>query len=579
MENDTEEAVDPNELVDAGDIAAVIHAGGEIVRAAQEAHDLEECSEKLRDCTARVESLQLAAVVDDERITDVADELADMIAAYERCDGHSTSELSSAQLLLDSLIPEDAVETEEGEVEAEVGRDEEEEKKEEEEGEEGGAMEVEEDAGTTTGGFRAGTTTKERKAGSFSYARLHLDVTLLWTAWHLYFRCVCLYYLSQQTGFSDKFPDFGADGAVNGWDADFVSSMDQLRGDAPSEAFDAAYTSPEPPFPWFEAVEWGRENFPGFKYHWNFFDTEVRLCVEPFDAITRDGNVLPLYNSFVARAALFIYAERSKLARVELCYLWRLLYWQMHFNGVVLCFLARFCKRVYQDVIIEYTNRVVSGMCRRDHVKPSFISRMTCCMRSRRWLEATMRGFTGRKAEKVPKSSLQRLRDMRWTDRFGPSRITQSVYLIHLCEMMFGEEYSSFVAPDRIAMVLSEECRHSKRKEGDCKFGWKRANQDLLGALTPKGGARAARHDDGAMGMKVVDIVQELRTIKTVLQGVGVRKGDAWKKKWKVSGRRAQLIPRLKAARLALASHRRFETRGHSSSGRTIKAPKPYGER
>ena len=563
--------------------------------------ELEECISRIKDCLTLID-----AADEDTEIADTnASDLGDLIATFETFECADTDEVTSARAMLATLIPEDDDddddddddEEEEGssssdddDSSSEVGSDDESDnesddesgEEEEEEEEEGSSKDDADpdDAMETSGGDAdddagaardAPATTKDRKSMSIGYTRLDFDVTLVHFAWNIFFRYVCLYFLSQQVGFA---ADVGFR-VSESWDDSFVASIDQLLRDDPTEPFTATYTPPSVPFDIDLAVAWGIEQHPGFAFHWRHLDVEVRLCIEPFDELMTKGNVLPLYNSFVSRACLFIYAQRSKVARVDLCYLWRLLYWLTVFPLVVLPFLARHCKRIYQDVIIEYLNRVVSGMCRRDRVEPSYVAKMTCCIRQRHKLVDILAGVTGRGGRGERKPSLTSLREMRWSSRFEDTRIQIDVYFAQLCKEMFGERCAHFGSVNRIADVLNDNLVHSKR-DPSVAWGWTQAVNDLSAALRPKA-ARAARSSDGVANMNVKQIKAELKLAKIELTHSNVRPGDEWKSKWKLTGVKADLVVRLKVVRIAVATHRRHLGSGVSRAGRVRHAATKYG--
>ena len=425
-------------------------------------------------------------------------------------------------------------------------------------GAEGGGEDATGGAGAGGDGARESfaQTTKVRKSKSIGYTRVELYTSLLWNAWFLFFRYVCLYELSQQKGFAEAFPSVGDDGSATGWSADFIARMARLRSDDGEEAFDASFVAPTVPFAIEEAVKWGMARHKGFAFHWKHLDTEVRLMVEPFDELVANGNVLPLWNSLLSRACLLIDAERAKLARVDLCYLRHLLYWQFAFPLLVLPFFALHCKRIYQDVIIEYTNRLVSVMCRRDNVEPSLVTRMTCCLRQKRRLQGMFSCVTGAGRSEAQPPTLTKLRKMHWSERFRATRVAQSQYLSKLCRDMFDNaKYGAFAAPDRIQDVLNDRLIHSKR--GDV-YGITRHLADLLAALSPSG-RPAAGVADSVASLTKKELVAELKRIKAVLTGEEVREAERWKPKWKLqqSVRHAQLVVHLKAARIVLAAHKR----------------------
>jgi hypothetical protein len=100
---------------------------------------------------------------------------------------------------------------------------------------------------------------------------------------------------------------------------------------------------------------------------WYHFDFTLRLCIEPFEELMVNGNPLKLWNSLVPRMCFLVAAERQKIARVDAAFLNRLLYWRENFPDI-LPFFALYCKRLFQDVRIEFQNRTTSQMSCRDNV-------------------------------------------------------------------------------------------------------------------------------------------------------------------------------------------------------------------
>ena len=324
--------------------------------------------------------------------------------------------------------------------------------------------------------YTGGQSTKDRQAAGMAYSRLRFSVHMCWTFWLLVGQYAALYYLSETPEFQSKF-------GVAVWDAAFVASLGQL------------YTRDgKPPIIPFadnldQVIKWAGEEFPGFRFLWYHFNFEIRIGVEPF-VECEAGNPLKLWNSLLPRSLVLIAAERVKVARVDLCFLQRLLYWQLFFPGIILVYLAKVCKWIFQDVNIEWINRRVSIMCRQSNVTAVYIAMMCHCSRGAREIKSWFRCMTGGDGGKTKEatSSLEQRRERQWTSKFTETRQAVQDFLLDYIKSAVTKAeapYKDFVTVNVAHAALAGVCRHSRRTGDAAVWGYKVCVDELYTALNP----------------------------------------------------------------------------------------------
>ena len=208
------------------------------------------------------------------------------------------------------------------------------------------------------------------------------------------------------------------------WSAAFVQAV--LQSEVPT----LNSVQPTVPFDEGKAILWAKEHRPIWYAHWFHFDYITGLCFHPFEQCEYHGRFLPLINSLIPRCCILIAAQREKLARVDMGFLNRLLYWRLHFP-MVLVFFALTCKRICQDAIIEFTNSIVSRMCRMLGVTAGYIAMMCHCSSVKRKIGKVLHSIFRTKSAKK-QGSFKVRREHRWSEKKAPTRATVAEYFYEL---------------------------------------------------------------------------------------------------------------------------------------------------
>jgi len=417
------------------------------------------------------------------------------------------------------------------------------------------------------------TPTKERGAKSLSYSRIKFDVRMTFMMWELHHKYELLYHGSQMAGFDDAVAGVGDVAASAGWSKDFVARVEKGQEDeCGTLPFDVNTKPPHVPFDIEEAVEHLKGACKGFWPAWYHFDFVLRLCVEPYEELMVTGDPLKLWNSLLPRMCLLIAAEREKVARVDAGFLARLLYWRDLFgtdggegtrsggSDPVLPFLARFSKHVHQDVLIEFLNRMVSEMMRRNDVSAADVRKVTLCSKAKRELKASLFAATGSGAAKYRPSVLQLRLQRLWAPQFEVTRLMLSRYLSKQMKQRvtptndaFDKQTVRMAVPDVINNLIPSK----RKKEGDRTPAFRGITHFLDTMVLKVAETRRGAADRKMFKREILSLLVELKVVmQPMMNKRAATLVSLWDDQWNVTDKQSwnALDAALKAARAVYAT-------------------------
>jgi hypothetical protein len=171
-------------------------------------------------------------------------------------------------------------------------------------------------------------------------------------------------------------------------------------------------------------IEWACKFSSDWHYYFNMLDHEIRLQVEPFLQVERQGNMIPLLQALPFHLCQNIYYQKEAIGRVTVSVLSRVMQWaESPVLIKVLQFVGLTCKVTLQDVMVECTNSTTSVALPNKGVNFEVVQRSVELIHARRDLTARLGTLTGTNPDsKHGMAELDKRYELPRSNKFAPTR-------------------------------------------------------------------------------------------------------------------------------------------------------------